>query len=64
MIGLLPILMTQGSETEVIYRIALPMVDGIASTTVLTLILVPVIYVQWFGRLWKRNQKRHKMTGR
>lgn len=43
--GLLPVFFTDGPGADVMRRIALPMVGGMASTTVLTLILIPVLYV-------------------
>ena len=48
--GLLPIFLTEGLGSDVMRRIALPMVGGMASTTLLTLIVVPVIYFIWEGR--------------
>ena len=48
--GLLPIFFTDGLGTDVMRRIALPMVGGMASTTVLTLLVIPVIYVLWEQR--------------
>lgn len=48
-IGLLPIFLTEGSGGEAMRRIALPMVGGMATTTLLTLILVPAVYVLWFA---------------
>ncbi|HRY06718.1 MAG TPA: CusA/CzcA family heavy metal efflux RND transporter [Hyphomicrobiaceae bacterium] len=48
--GLLPIFFTDGLGTDVMRRIALPMVGGMVSTTVLTLIVIPVIYLVWESR--------------
>lgn len=48
-IGLVPVFLTEGPGAEAMRRIALPMVGGMASTTVLTLVLVPVVYRLWFG---------------
>ena len=48
--GLLPIFFTEGLGSDVMRRIALPMVGGMASTTLLTLIVIPVIYFLWEGR--------------
>jgi Cu(I)/Ag(I) efflux system membrane protein CusA/SilA len=48
--GLLPIFFTDGLGSDVMRRIALPMVGGMASTTVLTLIVIPVIYYLWESR--------------
>ncbi|MGD8912838.1 MAG: CusA/CzcA family heavy metal efflux RND transporter [Candidatus Thiodiazotropha sp.] len=48
--GLLPIFFTEGPGSDVMRRIALPMVGGMVSTTVMTLIVVPVIYLIWEAR--------------
>ncbi|MGD9783671.1 MAG: efflux RND transporter permease subunit [Hyphomicrobiaceae bacterium] len=48
--GLLPIFMTNGPGSDVMRRIALPMVGGMVSTTILTLIVIPVIYLIWESR--------------
>jgi len=46
MAGLLPILWSSGTGSEVMQRIAVPMVGGMISSTVLTLIVIPAIYAQ------------------
>ncbi|MEZ5851479.1 MAG: CusA/CzcA family heavy metal efflux RND transporter [Hyphomicrobiaceae bacterium] len=48
--GLLPIFFTDGLGSDVMRRIALPMVGGMISTTLLTLLVIPVIYLIWEGR--------------
>jgi Cu(I)/Ag(I) efflux system membrane protein CusA/SilA len=47
--GLLPILWGQGTGASVMKRIAAPMVGGMLSATVLTLVVIPVIYYIWQG---------------
>jgi Cu(I)/Ag(I) efflux system membrane protein CusA/SilA len=47
MIGLLPVLYGTGTGSEVMSRIAAPMVGGMASALVLSLIIVPVMYLLW-----------------
>jgi Cu(I)/Ag(I) efflux system membrane protein CusA/SilA len=47
MIGLLPVLYGSGTGSEVMSRIAAPMVGGMASALVLSLIIVPVVYLLW-----------------
>ena len=42
--GLLPIMWTHGTGAEVMQRIAVPMIGGIVSSTMLTLIVIPAIY--------------------
>ena len=44
MAGLLPIMWSHGTGAEVMQRIAVPMIGGMVSSTVLTLIVIPVIY--------------------
>ena len=44
MAGLLPIMWSTGPGSEVMSRIAAPMVGGMVSSTVLTLIVIPAIY--------------------
>ncbi len=42
--GLLPILWNDGAGSEVMQRIAVPMIGGMASSTLLTLLVIPAIY--------------------
>jgi len=44
MAGLLPIMWSTGTGSEVMRRIAAPMVGGMVSSTVLTLVVIPAIY--------------------
>jgi len=45
MAGLLPILWGHGAGSQVMKRIATPMVGGMVSSTILTLIVIPAIYL-------------------
>ncbi|OGS73330.1 MAG: cation transporter [Gallionellales bacterium GWA2_60_142] len=59
MAGLLPILWSSGTGSEVMRRIAAPMVGGMISSAVLTLLVIPVIYA-----LIKRHEiSRMTLTG-
>jgi Cu(I)/Ag(I) efflux system membrane protein CusA/SilA len=51
MAGLVPILWSTGTGSELMQRIAVPMVGGMVSSTVLTLLVIPAIYglVKGFG---------------
>lgn len=44
MAGLVPILWIEGTGSEVMQRIAVPMIGGMVSSTILTLIVIPAIY--------------------
>jgi Cu(I)/Ag(I) efflux system membrane protein CusA/SilA len=50
MAGLLPILWSTGTGSEVMQRIAVPMIGGMVSSTLLTLIVIPAIYGLVKGR--------------
>lgn len=52
--GLLPIMWSQETGARVMKRIATPMVGGMLSATILTLIIIPIVYLIW--RVW---QLRH-----
>jgi Cu(I)/Ag(I) efflux system membrane protein CusA/SilA len=56
-VGLLPILYGSGTGSEVMRRLAAPMVGGMLSTVLLTLFVIPVIYL-----LWRRRQLRHTVA--
>ena len=51
MAGLAPILWSRGTGADVMKRIAAPMVGGMVSATVLTLVVIPAIYLLW--RSWQ-----------
>jgi Cu(I)/Ag(I) efflux system membrane protein CusA/SilA len=44
MAGLLPIMWSHGTGAEVMQRIAVPMIGGMVSSTLLTLIVIPAVY--------------------
>ena len=51
MAGLVPILWSDGAGADVMKRIAAPMVGGMLTSTVLTLVVIPAIYSLWKERL-------------
>jgi len=55
--GLLPILWGHGTGASVMKRIAAPMVGGMVSATVLTLVVIPVIYFIWQGKAVARAEE-------
>ncbi|MCH7829070.1 MAG: efflux RND transporter permease subunit [Proteobacteria bacterium] len=48
--GLLPIMLGGGTGSEVMRRIAAPMVGGMVSATILTLVVIPALFLFWRGR--------------
>ncbi|MGL6316414.1 efflux RND transporter permease subunit [Vibrio sp. WXL103] len=50
-IGLIPIMYGEGTGSEVMQRIAAPMIGGMASALVLTLVVIPAIF-----KLWKQRE--------
>ena len=50
MLGLVPVLWSHGSGASVMKRIAAPMVGGMVTSTVLTLLVIPVLYYLWRRR--------------
>ncbi|KUJ83142.1 CusA/CzcA family heavy metal efflux RND transporter [Microbulbifer flavimaris] len=49
-IGLIPVMIGSGVGSEVMQRIAAPMVGGMVSAMLLTLLVIPAIYRLWKGR--------------
>ena len=49
-IGLLPIMWGAGTGSETMRRIAAPMVGGVLSATVVTLIVIPILFALFHGR--------------
>jgi len=58
MAGLLPIMWGTGTGSEVMRRIAAPMVGGMVSSTVLTLLVIPALYA-WIKGAWLKTAE-HK----
>jgi Cu(I)/Ag(I) efflux system membrane protein CusA/SilA len=56
MAGLLPILWGHGTGADVMKRIAAPMVGGMVSSTLLTLVVIPAIYSLW--KEWEIKRER------
>ncbi|GAB1232794.1 CusA/CzcA family heavy metal efflux RND transporter [Ferrigenium sp. UT4] len=60
--GLLPIMWGSGTGSEVMQRIAAPMIGGMVTATVLSLLVLPVIYGSVLLMQEKRNAKRTTAT--
>ena len=52
--GLLPIMWSHGTGADVMKRIAAPMIGGMFTTLILTLLVIPAIYILW--RSWGLKQ--------
>lgn len=55
--GLLPLLWAQGAGSDIMKRIAAPMIGGLVSSAFLTLEVLPVLYTIWRNRQLRRSQK-------
>ena len=55
--GLAPILWSAGTGADVMKRIAAPMVGGMVTATLLTLVVIPAIYSLW--RSWQLKREVH-----
>ncbi|WP_228013134.1 efflux RND transporter permease subunit, partial [Vibrio sp. OPT18] len=56
-IGLIPIMYGEGTGSEVMQRIAAPMIGGMASALMLTLLVLPAIF-----KLWKQREITHSQN--
>lgn len=56
--GLLPIMWSTGAGSEVMRRIAAPMVGGMISSTLLTLIVIPAVYALVKGYSIRRESRK------
>ena len=54
--GLLPIMLGSGTGSEVMRRIAAPMVGGMVSATLLTLVVIPAVFL-----IWKQHGIRNRV---
>jgi Cu(I)/Ag(I) efflux system membrane protein CusA/SilA len=57
MLGLLPALWSHGTGAEVMHRIAAPMVGGMVTSTVLTLVVIPALYFSGAGEISRSTQR-------
>ncbi|WP_230310477.1 efflux RND transporter permease subunit, partial [Legionella pneumophila] len=55
-IGLLPVMWATGIGADVMKRLAAPMVGGVFSALLLTLIVIPVVYVMWRWQVELKQQ--------
>jgi Cu(I)/Ag(I) efflux system membrane protein CusA/SilA len=55
--GLIPILFSHGAGSDIMKRIAAPMIGGVVTSTILELIIYPAIYMIWKERELKKSLK-------
>ncbi|VAX35878.1 Cobalt-zinc-cadmium resistance protein CzcA; Cation efflux system protein CusA [hydrothermal vent metagenome] len=55
MIGLLPVMFMGGSGSQVMQRIAAPMIGGLVTSTILTLVVIPIIFSIWKSGSFKKE---------
>lgn len=48
--GMLPIMLGTGTGSEVMQRIAAPLVGGMVTAPLVSMLLIPVLYLWWKGR--------------
>jgi len=56
-LGLLPLMWSLGTGADMMKRIAAPMVGGLITSTILTLVIIPVVYSLWKGRSLEASNK-------
>jgi Cu(I)/Ag(I) efflux system membrane protein CusA/SilA len=59
-VGLIPIMMGSGTGSEVMQRIAGPMIGGMISTLILALLVIPVIFYLWKQSSLPKSQTKLK----
>ena len=57
-IGLVPIMLGTGTGSEVMRRIAAPMVGGMLSATLLTLFVIPAVFFLWKTSVINKKQRK------
>jgi copper/silver efflux system protein len=59
--GLVPIMFSEGAGSDVMKRIAAPMIGGVVTSMVLELIIYPAVFMVWRGRAIKGNETREAL---
>ncbi len=58
--GLMPIMWSHGTGADVMKRIAAPMIGGMVTATVMTLLVIPCIYSIWKESMEKTIERSSK----
>jgi len=62
--GLVPVMWSTGTGADVMKRIAAPVMGGLTSSTILTLIVLPAIYMIWKGDGGMKEKPKKKIDDR
>jgi len=62
MLGLVPLLWSQGAGADVMKRVAAPMVGGLFTSAFLTLEIIPVVYTYWRYAQLRKEQRRMRVV--
>ena len=54
--GLVPIMFSHGAGSDIMKRIAAPMIGGVATSMILELIIYPVIFIIWRSRAFRKRR--------
>ncbi len=54
--GLIPVMFSHGAGSDIMKRIAAPMVGGVVTSTILELIIYPAVYMLWRGREFRKEK--------
>jgi Cu(I)/Ag(I) efflux system membrane protein CusA/SilA len=57
--GLMPIMWSHGTGADVMKRIAAPMIGGMVTATIMTLLVIPCIYSMWKESQEKKIERSH-----
>ena len=60
--GLVPIMFSHGTGSDVMKRIAAPMVGGVITSMIMELVIYPTIYLLWKGREFKLRESPVKKS--
>ena len=54
--GLIPVMFSHGAGSDIMKRIAAPMVGGVVTSTILELVIYPAIYMLWKGKEFEKER--------
>jgi len=56
--GLIPVMFSHGAGSDIMKRIAAPMVGGVITSTILELIIYPSIYMLWKQKEFRKDSSK------